>query len=72
AAWIIAAVIILLYALNIAELSSRFPHAGGLYTYPAETLGATPAVRQFAPGSPWIGGLAIFLVGKMASQKASK
>ncbi len=47
AAWIIAAVIILLYALNIAELSSRFPHAGGLYTYPAETLGATPAVRQF-------------------------
>lgn len=45
-AWVIAAAIIALYALNIAELSSRFPQAGGLYAYPAATLSSNPLVQQ--------------------------
>lgn len=46
-AWGVAGVILLLYALNVAELATKFPKAGGIYVYPTETLGKTKTQRAF-------------------------
>lgn len=46
-AWGVAGVILLLYALNVAELATKFPRAGGSYVYPIETLGKTKTQRAF-------------------------
>ena len=46
--WFLAGVILLLYALNIAELATTFPKSGGVYVYPHEVLGKTPKAKSFA------------------------
>lgn len=45
--WFLGGLIILLYALNVAELATTFPEAGGLYVYPSKTLGRTKSQRTF-------------------------
>lgn len=40
--WIIAAVIMLIYALCVAELSTIFPKSGGVFVFPAKALGKNP------------------------------
>ena len=37
--WIIAAVILFFYALQTAELSTIYPHSGGVFVFPEKTLG---------------------------------
>lgn len=37
--WIIAGVVQGLYAIEVAELSTRYPHSGGVYVFPRKTLG---------------------------------
>lgn len=39
--WIIAAVIMLIYGLVIAELATRFPKSGGVFVFPSKALGKT-------------------------------
>lgn len=39
--WIIAAVIMLIYALCVAELSTIFPKSGGVFVFPTKALGKT-------------------------------
>ena len=46
--WFLAGIILLLYALNIAELATTFPKSGGVYVYPHEVLGKTPKAKSFA------------------------
>lgn len=37
--WIIAAVILFVYGLQTAELSTIYPHSGGIFVFPAKSLG---------------------------------
>lgn len=37
--WIIAGLIQGTYAIEVAELSARYPHSGGVYVFPRKTLG---------------------------------
>lgn len=37
--WIIAAVILFIYALQTAELSTVYPHSGGVFVFPQKALG---------------------------------
>ncbi|XOQ48457.1 MAG: Amino acid permease [Eubacteriales bacterium] len=37
--WIIAAVVLFVYALQTAELSTIYPHSGGVFVFPEKTLG---------------------------------
>ena len=46
--WIIAAVIMLIYALCVAELSIIFPKSGGVFVFPAKALG-----KNEQQGSLW-------------------
>lgn len=46
--WIIAAAVLLLYSLNIAELATTFPKSGGIYIYPHEVLGKTQFQHDLA------------------------
>ena len=39
--WIIAAVIMLIYGLVVAELSTIFPKSGGVFVFPSKALGKT-------------------------------
>ena len=39
--WIIAAIILLMYGLQIAELSTIFPKSGGVFVFPSKALGST-------------------------------
>lgn len=45
--WIVAGIILLLYALNVAELSTTFPKSGGLFVFPYELLGKTKTQKSF-------------------------
>jgi len=44
--WILAAGILLLYGLQVAELTSIYPRSGGLYVYPYEALGKTKKGKE--------------------------
>lgn len=46
--WIIAAAVLLLYSLNIAELATTFPKSGGIYVYPHAVIGKTNFGRDLA------------------------
>lgn len=46
--WFLAGVILLLYALNIAELATTFPRSGGIYVYPHAVLGKTETTKNLA------------------------
>ncbi len=46
--WFLAGTILLLYALNIAELATTFPKSGGVYVYPHEVLGQSEKGKNFA------------------------
>lgn len=46
--WIIAAAVLLLYSLNIAELATTFPRSGGIYVYPHAVIGKTSFVKDLA------------------------
>ena len=46
--WFLAGAILLLYALNIAELATTFPKSGGIYVYPHVVLGKTEKGKDFA------------------------
>lgn len=46
--WVIAGFILLLYALNVAELATTFPKSGGLFVFPYEVLGKTKVQKSFA------------------------
>ena len=37
--WIVAAIILGCYGVQVAELSVRYPHSGGVYVFPAKSLG---------------------------------
>jgi len=39
--WIIAAIVLLMYGLQIAELATIFPKSGGVFIFPAKSLGKT-------------------------------
>jgi amino acid transporter len=39
--WIIAAIILLMYGLQVAELSTIFPKSGGVFVFPSKALGKT-------------------------------
>jgi len=39
--WVIAGIILFFYALQTAELSTIYPHSGGVYVFPAKALGKT-------------------------------
>ncbi|MGE4585649.1 MAG: APC family permease [Sphaerochaeta sp.] len=39
--WILGALILFAYGLQTAELASRYPHSGGVFTFPALLLGKT-------------------------------
>ncbi len=39
--WIIAAIILFAYGLQTAELSTIFPHSGGIFVFPSKSLGKT-------------------------------
>lgn len=39
--WIIAAIVLLMYGLQIAELSTIYPKSGGVFVFPAKSLGKT-------------------------------
>lgn len=45
--WVIAGVILLLYALNVAELATIYPRSGGIYIYPSEVLGSNKTQKSF-------------------------
>ncbi|MGB7604091.1 MAG: APC family permease [Lutisporaceae bacterium] len=38
--WVIAAVILFAYGLQTAELSTIYPHSGGIFVFPAKSLGS--------------------------------
>lgn len=40
--WVIGAGVVLVYALNLAELASYYPRAGGTFVFPSAVLGKTP------------------------------
>ena len=39
--WVVAAVILFAYGLQTAELSTIYPHSGGIFVFPAKSLGKT-------------------------------
>ncbi len=45
--WIVAAAIMLVYGLIIAELASIYPVVGGLFVYPRELFGKTENTKNF-------------------------
>ncbi len=45
--WILAAALLLVYGLVVAELACLYPVSGGLYVYPREILGNTKAQKEF-------------------------
>lgn len=45
--WVVAAAIMLVYGLVIAELASLYPVTGGLYVYPREIFGKTEGQKDF-------------------------
>ncbi len=45
--WIIAGAVLLLYALNVAELATIYPESGGIYVYPYKVLGKTKSQKTF-------------------------
>ncbi|MGL4983073.1 MAG: APC family permease [Treponemataceae bacterium] len=45
--WILAAFILFLYGMQVAELSSIFPKSGGVFVFPAKSLGKTDQEGQF-------------------------
>ncbi len=45
--WIIAAIILYVYGLQTAELSTIYPHSGGIFVFPAKTLGKNEKQGQF-------------------------
>jgi len=45
--WVIAAIILFAYGLQTAELSTRFPKSGGIFVFPAKSLGKTEKQGQF-------------------------
>lgn len=45
--WIIAAVIMLIYGLVVAELSTIFPKSGGVFVFPSKALGKTEKTGKF-------------------------
>lgn len=45
--WIIGAAIVLVYALNLAELASYYPKAGGTFVFPSAILGKSPIQKTF-------------------------
>lgn len=51
--WILGGIIVLIYALNVAEMATKFPRAGGIYVYPSESLGTSPVIRQLGG---WLAG----------------
>lgn len=46
-AWALAGALMLIMGLNLAELASAFPRAGGIAMYPKEALGSTGALGDF-------------------------
>lgn len=46
--WMIAAAVLLLYSLNIAELATTFPKSGGIYVYPHAVIGKTKMGKDLA------------------------
>ena len=44
--WIIAAAVMLIYGLIFSELSTIFPHSGGVFVFPAKALGKTPRIGK--------------------------
>lgn len=44
--WIIGAVILLMYGLQVAELTAIYPHSGGIFVYPYEALGKSKKSKQ--------------------------
>ncbi len=40
--WIIAAAVLFFYALQTAELSTIYPHSGGVFVFPERAMGKTP------------------------------
>jgi APA family basic amino acid/polyamine antiporter len=46
--WLAAAVVLLLYSLNIAELATIYPQSGGIYVYPSKVVGKTTFQRDLA------------------------
>ncbi|TCL55166.1 amino acid/polyamine/organocation transporter (APC superfamily) [Kineothrix alysoides] len=45
--WIIAAAIMLIYGLVVAELSTIFPKSGGVFVFPSKALGKTEKTGKF-------------------------
>ena len=39
--WILGAIILGLYGIQVAELSIRYPHSGGVFVFPAKAMGKT-------------------------------
>ncbi|SDL32987.1 APC family permease [Natronincola ferrireducens] len=39
--WIMAAIVLLMYGLQVAELSTIFPKSGGVFVFPSKSLGKT-------------------------------
>ena len=57
--WILAGVVVLLYALNIAELATTFPRMGGIFVFPQQVLGKKKTSKDFAgwfTGWAWLFG----------------
>lgn len=46
--WFLAGAILLLYALNIAELATTFPKSGGVYVYPHAVLGKSQKTKDLS------------------------
>jgi len=46
-AWVLAGMLMILVAVNFAELATAFPRIGGVAHYPLETLGPNRGVRAF-------------------------
>lgn len=44
--WIIGAVILLMYGLQVAELTAIYPHSGGIFVYPYEALGKSKKSKK--------------------------
>lgn len=57
--WVLAGVVVLLYALNIAELATTFPRMGGIFVFPQQILGNKKLTKDFAgwfTGWAWLFG----------------
>jgi amino acid transporter len=57
--WILAGIVVLLYALNISELATTFPRMGGIFVFPQQVLGKKKWQKDFAgwfTGWAWLFG----------------